>query len=386
MKGHIKQRGKNSWSVIIELGRDAKGKRTQKWHTVHGGKRDAERELAKLINAFNSGIYVEPTKLTVSIYLERWLKDYAKSHVSTRTYEWYSELVNKHFIPKLGSINLLKLQPMQIQSYYTAAMESGRSDKKGGLSAKTVLAHHRVLREALQQAVRWQLAVRNPADAVEPPIPRPPIHTLLDDKQTGTLLEKARETNIHVAVVLAVSTGMRRGEILAVRWRNIDLEAGRLTVEQSLEESKEGVQFKEPKSRSSRRPVALPKLALVALKSHRATQAAQKLKLGPVYEDNDLVIAMPDGRPWRPSHFTATFKRLVRSSGLPDIRFHDLRHGHATMLLRKGVHAKVVSERLGHSQIGITMDLYSHVTSDLQEEAAHKLDEVFSGETGKKRD
>jgi integrase len=178
-----------------------------------------------------------------------------------------------------------------------------------------------------------------------------------------------------MAVLLAVTTGLRRGEILALRWQDLDLEAGILSVRQSLEETKAGLAFKEPKSRKARRTVALPALAVEGLRRHRADQARARLMLGPGWQDNDLVCAQHDGRPLRPRSLTHAFVNLLRRrADLARVRFHDLRHSHATLLLRKNVHPKVVSERLGHSTVGITLDVYSHVVPGMQEEAARKID------------
>src|SRR5436190_6464374 len=172
MKGHIRQRGPQSWAVVLELGRDATGKRRQKWHTVRGGKKDAQRELARLLHEINTGGYVEPSRMTLSDYLDRWLDDYARASVSAKTFERYEEIIRLHLKPALGHHPLSKLQPLHIARYYSEALASGRKDGRGGLSARSVLHHHRLLRSALHQAVKWLLVPRNPADAVDPPRPQ----------------------------------------------------------------------------------------------------------------------------------------------------------------------------------------------------------------------
>jgi len=216
MKGHIRRRGRASWSIVLDLGRDANGKRQQKWHTVRGTKRQAESELTTLLNALNTGSYVAPAKLTVSEDLDRWLKDYAKTNLAAKTYDRYEQIVRLHLQPELGHHLLSKLQPLYIQASYSKAIESGLKDTKpGGLSAQTVLHHHRVLREALKQAVKWQLLARNPADAVEPPRPSRKEMSVLGEDQTAKLLEKISGTWMFVPCLLAIATGMRRVEILA---------------------------------------------------------------------------------------------------------------------------------------------------------------------------
>jgi integrase len=377
MRGHIRQRGKASWSIVLDLGRDATGKRIQKWHSVKGTKKDAERELPKLLNSVHNGTYVEPVRMTVAEYLDRWLKDYAHTNVAAKTYDRYEQIVRVHLKPDLGNYNLSKLQPLHIQSSYSKALESGRKDgKEGGLSAQTVLHHHRILREALQQAVRWQLLARNPADAVEPPRPSRKEMSVIDETQTAQLLEEISGTWIFVPCMLAIATGMRRGEILAVRWQDLDLEAGVIRARRSLQQAKGGLSFKDTKGKKGR-AIKLPAFAVDLLRRHRVEQAKQRLQFGPAYDDEDLVCARLHGTPISPNELTAAFAAVIRESDLPRVRFHDLRHSHATQLLRQGIHPKVVSERLGHSNIAITLDVYSHVLPDMQDEAARRIDSAL---------
>lgn len=374
VKGHIRRRGKGSWAIVLDLGRDSAGKRRQKWHTVRGTKRDAQREMARLLHELNTGAYVEPTRITVGEYLARWLEDYARAKVAPKTFERYAEIIRLHLVPALGGTPLAKLQPLHVQRCYTEALKNGRKDGVGGLSAQTVLHHHRVLREALGHAVRWQLVGRNVADAVQPPRPERTEVQCLDEDAIIRLLDAARGSRLYLPIVLAVSTGMRRGEILGLRWQDVDLNAGVIAVRQAAQQTRAGISFKPPKTAKGRRVVALLELTVEALQQHKVEQAKERLLLGPGYQDHGLVCAQPDGRPWRPDALTNAFAAFVRNAGLPRVRFHDLRHSHATLLLRQGVHPKVVSERLGHATVGITLDTYSHVLPGMQEEAAHKLD------------
>jgi integrase len=196
----------------------------------------------------------------------------------------------------------------------------------------------------------------------------------LDEHETAGLLSLFGETRLYVPVMLAVTTGLRRGEILGLRWSDLDLTEGVLTVVQSLEQTKDGLRFKPPKTHRSRRSIALPAITLETLRSHRAKQAAEKLSLGTAYEGNDLVCPRPGGSPWPPDMLSTAFAAFVRRSGLRHFRFHDLRHSHASHLLRAGVHPKIVSERLGHSTVGITLDTYSHLLPGMQENAAQLID------------
>lgn len=293
---------------------------------------------------------------------------------SPKTIERYRQIIENNIKPSIGGYQLSKLKPLHIQSFYTDSLTTGRKDGKGGLSAQTVLHFHRLLHRALGQAVKWQLLARNPADAVESPRPERKEMTALDEKETAHLLKRFEGSRMHVPVIIAVTTGLRRGEFLALHWSDIDLDDGQITVNQAIEQTKEGLRFKTPKTERSRRSVALPSFVVEILQAHKREQAEIRLQLGPAYENNNLVFPRQDGTAWPPDSFSTAFAAFVRRSGLPHVRLHDLRHSHATQLLRQGVHPKVVSERLGHSKVGITMDTYSHVLPGMQEDAAEKID------------
>ena len=337
MKGHLRKRG-NSWAIILELGRDAEGKRRQKWHTFHGSKKDAEAELARLIHELNTGMYAEPDKMLVRDYLGRWVKDYAKPNVAPRTYERYKELVKRNLEPAIGHIPLTKLRPLHIQAMEAEALATGRKvraskkkdgkkpdtepgeaeteqDKRNpGLSARTVLHMHRVLRSALQQAVRWQLLSRNPADAVKPPRPERAEVRVLDEEQTARLLKAAAGTRLYIPVLLAMTTGMRRGEILGLRWADVDLGSRTLCVRQTLGRSESGPILGAPKTEKSRRVLTLPVVTYEALREHRKVQAAYS-------EPNRPPIPIEGGHPFRGKAAThsdrkaATFGPLLGMGG-----------------------------------------------------------------------
>jgi integrase len=329
------------------------------------------------MNEINTGAYVEPARMTVGDYLDRWLADYAKPKVSPKTYERYVEMIDGHIRPALGSYVLPKLSPLHVQGFYSGALAHGRKDGRGGLSAQSIVHFHRLLHKAFAQAVKWQLLARNPIQAVEPPKAQRQEMPALDERATATLLGRLRESRLYMSVLLAVTTGLRRGEILGLRWDNVDLANGTITVVQSLEQTKDGLRFKPPKTHRSRRSIALAAITVEALRSHRAKQAEERLALGPAYEDNDLVCPRPGGSPWPPDMFSTAFSAYVRRSGMTRIRFHDLRHSHASHLLKAGVHPKIVSERLGHSNVGITLDTYSHVLPGIQKDAIERVNAIL---------
>jgi len=377
MKGHMRKRSKGSWTLWVDLGRDPEtGKRKQQTLTVRGSKKDAERELRVLLTRLETGAYIKPTRLTVGGYLEQWLQGYVSSNTSPRTRERYIEIAHAHLVPALGSILLTALRPQHIQDYYAKALESGRRDGKGGLSAQTVHHHHRVLYEALKHAVKHGILIRNVAEAVDPPRPEHKEMATLWPETVNSLLDAARRIPYYTLFYTALYTGLRRSELLALRWCHVDLDFATLSVVETLHQlhNREFV-FRQPKSKRGRRQIALsPSLALL-LRQHRAEQEVSRKLLGLELSPSDLVFSQPDGSPLQPDSITQAFTRLARSVGLCGVRFHDLRHTHATLMLRHGIHPKIVSERLGHSTVAITLDTYSHVLPGLQEAAAQRFEE-----------
>jgi integrase len=374
MKGHLRERSPGHWAIIIDVP-DATGKRKQRWHSFRGTKREAQRECARLISELDKGTAVEPSRIRVAAFLERWIEHMA-GQVSPRSHERYAEIARKNLVPLLGGLALTKLQPANISQVYAKALASGRRDGSGGLSARTVTHMHRVLREALQQAVQWQMLARNPADAVKPPKVERKQMSVLDTDATIELIEAARPYRIFVPILLGVLCGLRRGEIAALRWRSVDLDTGQLMVVASIEQTKAGCREKETKSGRSR-AVALPATLIEELRRHRAKQAEELLPLGVRLTDDHYVVTQEDGTALQPHSLTQAFTRFVAERGLKRIRFHDLRHSHATHLLAAGVHPKIASERLGHSKVGITLDLYSHVLPGMQAEAEAAVDDAL---------
>jgi integrase len=268
---------------------------------------------------------------------------------------------------------LAKLAPVHIQGFYSDALTSGRLDGKGGLSPQTVVHFDRVLHLALKRARSLRLIAVNPAEDVErPQVERREMQTL-DDDQGAQLLAAAATTRLYVPIVLAVATGLRRGELLALRWQDIDLKMGVVQVVRSLEQTNEGLRFKAPKTNRSRRPVVLPASVIDVLRDHKTRQAEERLLLG--QGKCELVFTRVDGRPIAPDTFTSWVARVAKRAGVAHIMpVHGLRHTHITNLLRANVHPKVASERAGHSSVGFTLDRYSHVIPSLQEDAALRID------------
>jgi integrase len=367
---------------VIDVRDPATGKRKRKWHAVRGTKREAQVECARLISGLQEGTCVDPSRMTIAAYLGHWL-DYMRAHVSPRSLECYRELA-ANILPWIGTTVISKLRPAEIAGMYAHALETGRRDRSGGLSPRTVYHMHVLLKSALAQAVKWEMLSRNPADAIKPPkFERMQIRVLDTDGAIG-LIEAARPRALFVPVLLSVLCGLRRGEVAALRWRDVDLNLGRVSVVASMEQTNDGIRLKPPKSGRSR-AVALPALAIEELRRHRLKQAEELLRLGIRQSDETHVCLQPNHQPWAPRNLSGTFVRFIKASGLPRIRLHDLRHSHATHLLAANVHPKIVQERLGHANIGITMDIYSHVMPGMQDEAATRVDAALRAALAKRR-
>ncbi|QAZ46123.1 tyrosine-type recombinase/integrase [Mesorhizobium sp. Pch-S] len=374
MKGHVRERSPGHWAIVLDVGeRDPKtGKKKRKWHSFKGTKRQADSECARLIAELEAGNYVAPSKQTVAQFLDEWLAFVGPS-VAPKTLERYTEICRKTIAPQIGDVILSKLKTDRIDTALTTMLTAGRRDGEGGLSPRTVHHARRVLIKALGQAVTWERLSKNPANATTPPKVERKKMLAYDAAQTAELLEAIRPTRMFIPTVLAVMCGLRRGEILALRWRNVSDNLKALSIVESAEQTKDGVRYKEPKSGRAR-TVALSSTVLAELRAHRVRQAEEQLRLGVRPDGDSFVVAQYDGQPIQPRSLTHEWVRIVGKTSLPRIRFHDLRHTHASQMLAAGVHPKVASERLGHSTIGITLDLYSHVMPGMQADAAEQVD------------
>jgi len=380
MRGHIVKRGKNSYSIVVSMGKDATtGKYKYQWVSVKGTKKEAEKRLSELLHQLDTGTFMKPGKTTLAEYLERWLKDYAWPNLAPRTAEGYESIIHRHLIPSLGSMTLTLLKPEHLQHYYSEKLAGGRCDGKGALNPTTVSHHHTCLHRALKIALKWGLINRNPADAVTPPRPRrAEIHTMNEDDITR-FFEVAKATPYYVLFYEALFTGMRRSELLALRWCDVDLLLCQAYISRSLHHLRTGeIVFRAPKTVKGRRMLSLSPSAALLLQEHRDKQETQRAILGIPLKNDDLIFSDLEGKPLLPDTVSHVWAKLVKRAGLEGIRFHDARHTHASLMLKQGAHPKVVQERLGHATISTTLDLYSHVAPGLQEAAAARFDEAFT--------
>lgn len=343
---------------------------------MRGTKRDAQRELRKLLEAVDRGMVADAGRMTVGDWLKQWIEE-ARHSVAPKTHERYGQIVDKHLVPALGTIPLAKLAPVHIQAFYSDALKSGRLDGRGGLSPQTVVHFDRVLHLALKRARALRLIAVNPVEDAERPKVEDREMQTLTEKQTARLLAAASTTRIYVPIVLALATGLGRGELLALRWQDIDLSTGIVEVVRSLEQTKgAGLRFKTTKTKRGKRPIVLPASVLDLLRDHKTQQAEERLALG--LGKGELVFTRVNGQPISPDSFTSWVARVAKRAGTSHIMpVHGLRHTHITNLLRANVHPKVASERAGHSRVGFTLDRYSHVIPSLQEDAALRIDAGF---------
>lgn len=371
MRGHIKQRTKGSWSISIYLGKDKKtNKKKYKWYTVKGDKKDAEKFLTEKLRELDTGTFIDSKDINVRQYLDFWYEQHCLNNLSPTTYESYRRNLDNYILEELGHIRLEDLKPMHLQFFYTKC-------SKKGLSNKTILYFHRIIHCALNQAMKWQFIIRNVADCVDTPKPEKYKPLVLNNKEITQLIKAISNTDIYIPVIIGIYTGMRRGEILGLTWKNIDLEQGTLKVVQALYPTANGLIFSSPKTENSIRKISMPLTLINILKDYKVKQETIKNRLGNNYNDVDLVCALANGNPIHPTTLNHKFRDLLKENNLPLIRFHDLRHTHASLLLKEHVEPKVISERLGHSNIKITLDIYSHIYEETNMEVADTFDRLL---------
>lgn len=351
----------------------------RKQHTkVFRTKKEAQEFLNDTLAAIRGGVFSEPTKVTFGEFLiERWLPT-KKMGVRPSTFASYRGLVERHVVPALGHVQIQQLSADRLDLFYADLVDRG-------YATKTVRNIHVLVHRALTDAVRKNLVPRNVADAADPP----KLNRANRDEMKTWTPEQLREFfagigdhPLATAYVLAATTGMRRGEVLGVRWKDIDFDARRLHVQQTILTVEYEIVVGRPKTRRGERKVALDDQTLSLLGRHEVRQRHERALVGDAYEDNDLVFARPEGTPVHPDYFSQTFDRTVRRLGLPKIRLHDLRHTHATLGLAAGVPVKVISDRLGHATSSFTQDIYMHAIPAVEEEAANQIAGLVFGESG----
>ncbi|BAU29001.1 site-specific recombinase XerD [Aneurinibacillus soli] len=366
MKGYFRKRGEK-WSFTLDIGRDHEtGKRKQKTMSGFKTKKEAEKACAELILKIENGSYQAYSKDSFAEFMKQFM-EMQKQSVRATTLETQTFMLEKHLLPAFGPILLRDIKPHHIQKFYTDKLEAG-------LSGSYVHTIHCLLNKALRIAYEWGLIEKNVATLVKPPRKSSKEMKVWNIDQIQHFLEVTKECRFHLAYLLGIWTGMRRGEILGLRWQDVDIENGILSVRQTIYRGAHKLIIQEPKTKGSRRTITFPTSVSTALRRHKLRQQEVKLRMGTRHQEHDLVIAHDIGTPVDPSELTRWFKHWTKKAELPSIRFHDLRHTHATILMQLGENPKIISERLGHNNISITLDTYSHVLPNMQRDLANKLE------------
>lgn len=377
--GHVRRRGEGTWELKFDAGRDpATRKRKTRYASFKGTKRQAEQELARLVTAAASGSDVEPSRLTVSAFLDRWERDWMVGNVSPKTAERYSEILKKHVRARIGSTLLQKVRPATLADLYGTLQREGKAPGQG-LAARTVGHVHRVIHRALGHAAQWGLVAQNVADLVDPPRVMDEEIEIIGANALRAVLAGITGRSIELVATLALATGMRRGELMALRWGDVDLDRAIVRVERSLEVTRQGLRFKSPKTKHGRRPVTLPSSAVAALRAHRKVVQERRLALGTgKIPAEELVLGNWDGTPRHPDRVTKEWARAMDALGMPGITFHALRHTHVSHLIAAGLDILTISRRIGHGSAAITLRVYGHLFTNPADRAASIMDETFA--------
>lgn len=377
MTGNIRKRITSkgvSYQLVLEKGIDARGKRQREYFT-YPTKKEAEKAKSEKLDQLNKGTYIQPTKITIKNLLDEWVEVYVKPQLAPSTLRGYLVNINNHIIPYIGNILLQQLTPINVQEMYTKL-------EKKKLSPRSIKYVHTTLREALQYAFKMQMIPRNVCDFVSTPKQIKYKAQVYDQEEVKQLLTLCQNTNMEVPITLAVGIGLRRGEVLGLKWSDVDFKNGYLTVQTNLVSIKGKLIFSTPKTSAGNRTIAIPEYIIILLKKHKLEQSKNRFALGNSYNNHDLVCCKEDGNPINPSNFSQKFNRFLSKTNLKHIRFHDLRHTCATLMLTYGIPAKVASQRLGHSNISITLDTYSHVLNEVEQQVATTFDKKLFSKLG----
>jgi len=372
MKGHIRQRGKRSFELKFDAGRDpATGERKIQYASFKGTKREAQIKLAALITSVGAGAYVEPSKSTVADFVRaRVIQWEAAGDISARTAQRYRQLVENQIAPHIGAKALQKLTRLDIEGWHNLLHQ-------GGLAARTIGHAHRVLGKALSDAESDGLVVKNVCKLRK--APKVAESEMVIVRDVHGLVDKLQGSRLRIPALVALFTGARLGEVLALRWSRVDLDAKVIQVREALEPTKAGIRFKTPKSKAGRRDITLPNILVDALREHRKAALELRMQLGAGrLPDDALLFANLEGEPLQPSNVSSDWGELAGRLGMPEVTFHGLRHTHASQLIASGVDIVTVSKRLGHAKPSVTLAVYSHMFTTDDSKAAAAINAALS--------
>lgn len=384
-EGSISKRKNGRWMGRVTTGRNEDG--SLKRQTVYGKtKQEVIEKTTRILNELHTGTYIEASKITLGQWLDTWLWDYKKPSVRPNTFSAYEQNIRIHIKPEIGDILLKDLKPAMLQRFYNSKHDSTNDKSKGKISAATIKKIHNIIHEAIEQAIKNELIDKNVSDRVQTPRLEKKDVRVFTLKEQKIFLEAIAPDRLGCAFILDMATGLRIGELLALRWKDIDLNKGVIRVNQSLGRIKvfdtidqyhTELHFGELKTRSGRRSVPIPKNVVNSLKIHQEKQDVEKAACGNSYVDNDLVFCTEIGTPLEPRNLMRKFYAIIEKLQIPKANFHCLRHTFATRALEAGINPKVVQEMLGHANISMTLDTYSHVLPDTKRAAADKLNSLF---------
>lgn len=390
MAGHLEKRGKNNWRLIVSHGYDNYGNRIKYTKSIHANsRREADKELVKFVYEIENGVILQSSGMTFAQFSEMWAKNYGLKELAPKTYERYKGMLDSRILPYFGHFKLDLIKPAHIMGFYDYLSKdhqikrcknnNGQTTLKA-LSSKTILEHHRLLRAMLQNAVYWQILPYNPVARVKPPKhTRPKIH-YYDDKDCKRLLEalEGEDLKFQTIIILTLFTGMRRGEVLALEWSDIDLKEGFVNIDKSSQYLPDkGIFIKSPKTESSVRSVGIPQVVIDILKKYKTWYNAQKKKCGDLWIESNRLFVQWNGKPMHPDTITDWFRRFIERKNLPPITFHGLRHTNATLMISQNVDVAVVASRLGHAQITTTLNFYVHPVQSHNKDAGNILEEIL---------
>src|SRR5215472_1923476 len=375
MKGHIRERSPGHWAIILDAKDPITGERKRRWHSFAGTKRQAQIRCAELVAELQSGTSVDPNKITVVEFLDRFDRDWAALHVTARSRDRYRFALD-HVRRHLGDRILQRVHPADIAALYASLTREG-------LAPRTTRMVHTALHRALGQAKNWGILRDNPADIAKPPKAPSNETPMLQPDQAAALLDRLRGQPLYLIASLALGTGLRRNEMLGLRWQDVDLDAGRLTIEQSLEQTaSHGIRVKGPKTKHGRRTISLPAHLVTELRQHWREQQEQRLGMGlGKAPDSAPVFATADGGHLSPNAITKAWPPAMAAIGMPAITLHSLRHTHASMLIASGLDILTISRRHGHSSTTITLSVYGHLIHGGDDRAAQIMNAAFGSKT-----
>jgi len=370
MKGHIRERSPGHWAIVIDVRDSQTGKRKRRWHSFQGTKREAQIQRAKLIAELQNGNAVDPSRITVAEFLDRFERDWVAPNTTPRTAERYADSLN-HIRQAMGGSKLQAVKPDRVAALYAGLAREG-------LAPATIKHLHVVVRCAFKQAQAWGLLAKNPTDGIKAPKVESEEVKVLEPDEAQALLKRLEGKPLHLLALLALGTGARRGELLALRWRDVDLDGATIRIEQALEQTAAGIRIKPPKTKRGRRPIAINSHLCEVLRAHWARQQEQRLAFGLGKAPADAtVLAAVDGKPLSPDTVSKQWERSMDAIGRGEITLHSLRHTHASMLIAKGMDILTISRRLGHAKPAVTLNVYGHLIAGTDKEAAQIVEKAF---------